>query len=155
MALAETAIENILAAVESHAAASGYFDRVNRHEPANAPGLGLTAAIWVDRIAPVPAGSGLASTTVRLALMVRIYTSAIQEPQDAIDPMVLAATAALMSAYSGDFELGANVRNVDLLGQAGEPMSGQAGYLNHDGQLQRVMTITLPVLVNDAFTQSP
>ena len=67
MSLDTTAIMN---AVLSHAAASGYFDRVAGHEPKNAPGNGLSAAVWVDRIGPVPAGSGLAATSALVVLNV-------------------------------------------------------------------------------------
>jgi hypothetical protein len=58
-----------------------------------------------------------------------------------------------MAAYSGDFELGGNVRNVDLLGQASEGLTAQAGYLEQDGKLYRVMTINLPLIVNDVWNQ--
>jgi hypothetical protein len=79
----------------------------------------------------------------------------VQEPQDAIDPGVAAAVDALMAAYSGDFEFGSNVRNVDLLGSAGVPLAAEAGYLNVSGTMYRVMTITLPLIINDLWSQSP
>lgn len=146
----------IIAALESHAAASGFFERVNGHEPDNAPGTGLTAAVWPDSIGPVPSGSGLSSTTARVVFMVRIYTPAQQMPVDEIDPGMIAATDALMAAYSGDFTLDDLVRNVDLLGQAGEPLAARAGWLPFaDGGLYRVMTITVPILVNDVWDQAP
>jgi hypothetical protein len=145
----------ILNAVQSHAQASGLFERVNGAEPANPPGNGLTAAVWADTIGPAPAGSGLAATTARFTLMLRIYSNMLQDPPDAIDPEILAAVDALMTAYAADFQLGGLVRNVDLLGQTGPPMAAQAGYVQQDGALYRVMTITLPVLVNDAWTQAP
>src|SRR5689334_16064904 len=87
-----------------HAAKLGCFDRVNIHEPKNAPGKGLTCAIWSDRIDTITS-SGLDSTSVRVSFKVRIYTPMIQEPQDGIDPDVLDATCALFTAYNGDFEL--------------------------------------------------
>lgn len=146
-------ISGILDGVVSHAMALGMFERVNQHEPKNNPGLGLTCAVWVDRIGPAPTGSGLQSTTALLVFSVRVYTSMLAEPQDMIDPNITAAVDALMAAYSGDFDLGGTVRNVDLLGQAGTPLSAQAGYLNLDGKLYRVMTITLPVVVNDVWDQ--
>jgi len=136
--------------------ASGYFERVNGHEPLNPPGNGLTAALWGDSIAPVPAGSGLAATSARAVFMVRIYSPAMTLPQDDIDPNLVSAVDALMTAYSGDFELGGQVRNIDLLGQAGVAMSAQAGWVTYpDGRIFRTMTITLPVIVNDAWPQSP
>jgi hypothetical protein len=146
----------VLDGIVSHAMRLGLFERVNAHEPKNSPGHGLTAAVWVQSISPVPAGSGLSSTTARLEFSVRIYTSAEQEPVDAIDPAMIAATDALLSAYSGDFELGGSVRNVDLLGQAGPPLSAQAGYLQHKGgKLLRIMTVVLPLIVSDVWEQVP
>lgn len=142
-------------ALQSHALASGVFDRVNTHEPANPPGNGLTAAIWADSIAPVALASGLAVTSARVVYMVRVYSSTLQRPADAIDPAVMAAVDALMTAYSGDFDLGGTIRNVDLLGAHGAPLGAQAGYLPFpDGPVLRVMTITVPVIVNDAFVQA-
>lgn len=145
----------ILNAVTSHALASGLFESVNGHEPKSAPGNGLTVAIWADLIEAHAAGSGLAVTAGRVVLNVRIYSSMLAEPQDAIDPAMVAAVDALFAAYCGDFELGGTVRNVDILGQAGTVLRAQAGYINQDSKLFRVMTITLPLIVNDAWEQAP
>lgn len=143
----------IIDGIASHAMSLGLFERVNQHEPKNAPGLGLTCVVWADRVAPVPAGSGLQSTTGLIVFNVRVYTSMLSEPQDAIDPNLLTAVDALMAAYSGDFDLGGTVRNVDLLGQAGTPLSAQAGYVDLSGKIYRIMTVTLPVIVNDLWDQ--
>lgn len=152
MAIDTTAILN---AVVDHALRSGHFERVNKHEPASSPGTGLSAAVWVDRVQPVAAASGLRATSARVALNLRIYAGALQEPRDAIDPAVTAATDALMNAYSGDFELGGLIRNIDLLGAHGQPLAAQAGYLDIQGAQYRVMTITIPCIINDAWDQSP
>lgn len=152
MALAATAI---LAAVQSHALASGLFERVNQHEPKDPPGNGLTAAVWVDTVGPVAAGSGLQSTTGLVTVNVRLYLNMISEPQDAIDPVMVGAVDTLLAAYSGDFELGGQVRNIDLLGAYGPGLSARAGYLPWDGKTYRVYTITLPMIVNDMWTQAP
>ena len=141
-------------AAVSHALTTGLFEKVNGHEPKSAPGSGLTAAVWAQSIGPVQS-SGLSSSSGRVELNVRIYTNMLSEPQDAIDPRMIAATSTLLSQYSGDFDLGVTgVRNVDLLGLAGVPLSAQAGYLNQDGKLYRVMTLTLPVIVNDVWDQA-
>jgi len=147
--------ENLVDEVVSHAMRTGAFAKVNQHEPKSAPDSGLTAAVWIDSIGAVPGGSGLATTTGKLVLIVRIYTSMLADPQDAIDPEIIDAVDLLMTAYSGDFTLGDEVRNVDLLGQAGTPLSARAGYLNQDSKLLRVMDITLPLIVNDLWAQSP
>lgn len=152
--LTQADIEAVLSAVESHALASGHFERVNGHEPRNMPSQGLHAAAWIDRIDPLPQASGLSISTYRLMLVVRIYSNGDQEPLDAIDPAILAATNALLKAYTGDFTLGGLVREVDLLGEYGAAMSAQAGWLPiADNARMRVMTITVPLVVNDLWEQ--
>lgn len=145
----------ILTAVRDHALASGLFDAVNGHEPKSAPGRGLTAAVWVDEIRPAPGGSGLARTSAVFDVNVRLYTSMLADPQDAIDPGLVDAVDTLMAAYSGGFTLGGLVRSVDLLGAASEGLRARAGYLEQDGHLYRVMTIFLPMVVDDAWEQLP
>jgi hypothetical protein len=150
-------IDSILDRVISHAMASGYFDLVNGHEPKNAPSAastGLVAAVWVETVRPALGSSGLAASSAVVVLSVRIYTSMLQEPQDGIDPAVVKAVDALYSAYAGDFELGGHARMVDLRGAEGQPLQAKAGYLNQDNKLYRVMTITLPVVVNDAWDEA-
>lgn len=147
-------IRTILDAVETHALASGFFQTVNGHEPKSAPQNGLTAAVWVEQIGPARGGSGLDSTSTRLALFVRLYTPMVQQSEDAIDPDMMTALDALMAAYSGDFTLGGLVRAVDLLGAYGDPLSARAGYLTTSGAEFRVMTITLPLVVNDLWEQA-
>lgn len=146
-------LTTIIGAVESHALASGYFDSVNGHEPLSPPTSGVTCAVWTEQIGPARGGSGLLSTSSRLALFVRLYTPMTQLPADGIDPNMMAALDALFTAYSGDFTLGGLVRDVDLLGTFGDPLSGRAGYLNASGTDYRVFTITLPLIVNDLWEQ--
>jgi len=105
-------------------------------------------------VGPAVSASGLSATSARLVFRIRLYTSMISEPQDAIDPAMLAANIKLMASFSDDFDLGGSVRNVDLLGAYGIPMSSQAGYLNQDGKLMRIIDITLPLIMNDLWTQS-
>lgn len=146
--------QTLFNAIESHARASGLFDSVNTHEPKSAPGGNLHCAIYVSTMAPVAIGSGLAATTGVLTIMARIYLPMIQEPQDKIDPTIAAATDTLMVALSGDFTLGGNARNIDLLGQTGGSLSAQAGYITIDQTTFRSMDITIPIIVNDVFTQA-
>jgi hypothetical protein len=138
--------------IVSHAKKLGVFDRVNAHEPKSAPGRGLSCAIWAASIDPVQT-SGLASTSVRVVYSIRVYVNMTREPQDAIDRDVLAAVAKLMAAYSADFTLDDEAREIDLLGSYGIALSAQAGYLNQDNRLFRVMTISLPIIFNDVFEQ--
>lgn len=146
--------KDIFDRLASHAKALGMFDRVNKHEPKTKPGRGLTAAVWVDRIEPARGRHGLTHTDVRVVCNVRIYTNMLQQPQDAIDPNVMEAADKLMAAYSGDFDLGSEDRWIDLLGiTQGHPLFGQSGYINIDNVVMRVFTITVPVIVQNAWEQ--
>ncbi len=140
--------------IVSHAMTLGVFDKVAQHEPKNAPGNGLFCAIWADTIEPLPDASGLAATSGRVAFHVRIMGNMLQEPQDDIDGLMLTAATTLIGEYSGHFTLGGTVRDVDLLGAHGEALKGQAGYLDIDKKLYRIMVVTLPIIINDLWTQN-
>lgn len=146
-------IAGVLNAIVSHALASGYFERVNQHEPESNPGSGLTAAVWVQDIRATQT-SGLDVSSALLVFNVRLYTSMAQEPQDLIDPTLVQATSGLFDAYAGDFTLGGLVRAVDVRGVEGVPLDAKAGYLPQDGVTYRVMTITLPIVVNDVWEET-
>lgn len=145
-------ITDVLDHVVSHALASGWFEKVNQHEPKNAPGHGITCAVWVDKV--VPARSGLDITSAQITFNVRLYQNMITEPQDAIDVNLMNAMNALMVAYSGDFTFDGTVYAVDLLGMEGAGLQAEAGYVEQDKKMLRVVTITLPVTVNDVWTQT-
>jgi len=146
----------VISALESHAAGSGQIERVNAHEVVSQPGSGISAAIWPQRLTPATGKSGLASTSIRVEFTVRLMSSALQQPQDGIDPAMIDAAATLMTAYSGDFTLGGLVRDVDLLGHSGTPLSWNAGYLKlTDGGTSRVIDLTVPLILNDQFDQAP
>lgn len=145
---------DILAGVVSHALGTAMFEVVNQHEPKRGPTGGLHAAVWVQSVRPVAKASGLSATSARLSLVVRIFGNAQAQPTDEIDPRILNAVDALMTAYSGDFTIGARIRDIDLLGEFGEPMAAEAGYVRMDDGHYRVMTITLPLIINDVWEQS-
>lgn len=151
----DAAINGVFNSIVSYCMATGRFDQVNQHEPKSAPGTGIFCSIWINQIRPIEA-SGLAATSGVVELQARIYTSFAQQPFDMIDPNVTSATLDIMGALSGDFNFqGTNdVRNVDLLGAyiAGG-LRSQAGYVEIDRQIYRVMTIFIPIVINDMFIQ--
>lgn len=147
-------IVTILNRVQEHALTSGWFTDVNGEEPKSPPDTsGLTAAVWVQDIGPARGASGLISTSVRLALTVRLYAGLYTEPGDAIDPRLIQALDALMASYSGAFTLAGAVRDVDLLGAYGDPLSARAGYMVQSGTEYRVVDIVLPLIVDDLWEQ--
>jgi hypothetical protein len=145
----------IVDALQSHALTLGVFETVNGHEPANAPDLsGLTAAVWAQRLRPVPAFSGLNATAAIVEAWLRIYKGVQSLPADAIDPAMMSATDLLISAYSGDFDLGGLVTYVDLLGQHGVALEAQAGYAHYPDATYRVMTLTVPMVLDASWPQA-
>ena len=146
-------IDPIFAAVVSDVQKSGYFERVNQHEPKRKPKGGMSAAVWIQRIDPIALASGLASTSGRLTFIVRMYIRMIQTDMDAMDPLLTKATSNLMRRYHDDFDFEGAIRNVDLLGHHGIALSAQAGYLEQDNTNYRIMDLTVPCLVNDVWPQ--
>jgi hypothetical protein len=147
-------IGDILDRLVSHAQTLGYFETVNEFKVDEIGGSGgFTLGIWGDDITPIRS-SGLASTSVRVLFKVRIFATTEAAPESYLERGMVDATSALLEAYSGDFELGGEARNVDLLGAHGVPLSANAHYMNLSGTIFRVMDITVPVLVNDVWTQT-
>jgi hypothetical protein len=142
-------------AVASYAATTGEFDTVNTHEPKAKPGTGVTCSIWVDEILPLAAASGLAAVTGLVTMAMRVQRPFLAHQLDQIDPLIMRATAALMTVFAGGFTMGAVVRNVDLLGQHSQGLRSKAGYVNQDGTVYRVMDCSLPLVINDLFSEVP
>lgn len=153
MSFNSAAVDDLVSKVESIAMQTGDFRSVNFHEPKSAPGTGLRLAIWAQDIEPIAAASGLSSTSGYVVLNARIYGNMLQKPEDEIDPRIMKAATALIGAYSADFTLGGTVRNIDLLGEYGERLRAQAGYITIDSHMYRVMTVTVPCIINDMWNQ--
>jgi len=141
----------LLTAVADAASECGWCKSAETFEPKSAPQSDFHFAVCMMNATPTH--SGLNSTTFRIELACRIYVSMLREPQASIDPEITAAAWDLMSMYSAGFTLGGLVRQVDLLGESGEPLDLKFGYINIDKKLYRIAEITLPVIVNDVFTQ--
>lgn len=155
--VSESWIDPIFDAVVSDIQMSGYFDRIQTHEPKSKPNTGLTAAVWFLSLDPLPTGSGLANTSARLAFNVRLYQNMLYEPQDMIDPNLARAAANLIRRWHDnfDFDLDPMVRNVDCLGAYGGPLKAISGYGDQDGTIFRLIDIEVPIIVNDVWPQIP
>ncbi len=127
----------------------GVFESVTKHEPKSAPGQGHSVAVMLASVQAEAANSGLNITSARITFWVRVTTNMVASPQDQIDPDMLKVVDLIYEAINGDFDLTtAGVRNVDLMG-----MRTETGYLAQDGKLYRSMVTTIPVIVNDVWTQ--
>lgn len=138
----------------SMAQRTGLFDAVNRHEPKNVPGRGITCSVFYAGKRPTQR-SGLASTSVVARWVIQVECSMLREPQDEIDTDLCEAADAIWAALHGGFTLDvAGVRHVDLLGSEGDAVADEAGYVTRaEKQIFRVIGITVPVVFNDAFEQ--
>lgn len=144
---------SLLAAVQSHAQSLGIFEDVLIHEPENAPDNGLVAACWLEDGRPLPDLSGMVSTSWRLGVSMRLYLNLLHEPQEGNESLIAGACDALIGAYTGDFELGGLVEQVDVFGAYGEPLAWKLGYATHNHKFYRIATITLPLIVCDLYDQ--
>lgn len=145
----------LMSALVDHSATLGFFDRVNDHEPPNAPGAQLTAHIWLDTILPLPAASGLASVSGLVVMNERIQCSANRQPYGLIETDLAAAAGGVVGSLAGNFTLNVTgVRDLDVLGAHGYALACKAGYLTQDQKLYRVMVVTIPVVVNDLWSEA-
>jgi hypothetical protein len=154
----ESWIDPIFDAVVSDIQRSGYFDMVNEHEPRTKPGMELRAAVWIQHITPLGTASGLSETSGRILFNVRMYSNLRMQPPDLIDPNLAKACSNTMRRYHDDFDFGLDplVRHVDLLGAYdGVGLYAQAGYLEQDSEVFRIMDLRVPVIVNDIWSQVP
>lgn len=144
----------VMSAVESALGKLGLFEQVVMHDLTNAPGPGLHAAVVYDGTRVIPRRSGLAATSALVVLTIRIELGVTTEPKSAIDRDLLKATDAVLNAINGDFDLGSTVSDVDILGTHGVPVGARPGYIARGDQLFRADEITLPLVINDAWTQA-
>lgn len=140
--------------VVDYTAQLGVFESVNMHEPISEVGT-YTASVVVQDIVPARGASGLNATSVRVEFLLRIYVTTMQAPLDEVDPDIADATSQVLNAFSGGFSFGDTVRQVDLLGEFGTPLSAKAAYVNLSAVLYRVMDIVIPVIVDDVWDQAP
>jgi hypothetical protein len=148
-------IDSITSALSSSAQALGVFDTVNSYEVKNPPGTGITCEIVFGSFELVPTRSGLQDVSFKLTYKVRIRTTWAQQPTDGIDPALLKACDVLLASYIGGFTLGGNTNAIDLLGlTGGTPITAQSGYIDQGGVMYRIVEITLPLIVDDLWTEA-
>ncbi|MEY9876645.1 hypothetical protein ABH931_006155 [Streptacidiphilus sp. MAP12-33] len=148
-------IDSITSALSDAALVLGAFDAVNSHEAKNPPGTGTTCEIVFSGFELLANRSGLDVVSFKLTYKVRIRTTWAQQPTDGIDPALLKACDALLASYIGGFTLEGNSNAIDLLGMAGgTPISAQSGYIDQGGVMYRIVEITLPLIVDDLWTEA-
>lgn len=153
MSFDNTLPRQIIMAAASDAQQTGWFESVETNEPKSAPHTDKHYALWVMSANPVTSSS-IISTSMRIELAGRFYSDMLQEPQGEIDANLMAIGWDLMERYSSGFTLGGLIRDVDLLGSEGAPLSIRFGYVTIDKRLYRIADLTIPLIVNDVFDQA-
>lgn len=138
--------------IVSFALQLGVFESVNKFEPTGNIGT-YEAVVLFQGMGPARGASGLNATSVRVEFVLQIYSNMIAAPPDQIDPNIASATALVMEALTNNFSLGDTVREVDVLGEFGVPLSSKARYIQVSSALYRYMEITIPIIVDDVFGQ--
>lgn len=146
-------ITTIMDRLTSHASSTGVFGSVSGYEPAVYSDNDIDCAIFLDEIQPIN-GSGLASTSVAATFTVDIYANTLPEPYDETELKLVRALDILMTAYNGDFTLDGAIRGVDLFGLYTQGVLVTAEYIKNDTGLFKVLTIRLPLIVNDVWDQN-
>jgi hypothetical protein len=149
-----TTLTSIQDGLVSHSQALGVFDTVEDHAPATVPGAGIWC-IWEVTVPFAHASSGLASTSAVLTWVATILAPLTTEPGGDIERDVLRAADALIRSLIGDFDLGGLVRYVDVRGSEGTPLRADAGYASVNGVRLRVVTVVVPLIVNDLYDETP
>jgi hypothetical protein len=148
-------LKDVSSAVISVGRALGAFDKVNGHEPKNAPGRGLTLSYWLDRVRPCTRGNGLASTSANVVWLARVQLPGTYDPADEVDPILGVSAGKLINAYAGNLTMGGAVLpGIDLRGIEGVKLEGRYGYVTQEQKQFRMFDMTVPVLVNDVWSEA-
>jgi len=146
-----SSIETTLVTLSSGLKKMAIFRAVQQVEPKGAPGSGLTVAVYLNSINPAAGVSGLNAASGLYVYTVRIMTNMLREPTEKIDTILAHAVDKVFTFLTGDVDLGANVRNIDVFGECGIALKAQAGYVEVDHIMYRSVDITLPLIINDCW----
>lgn len=141
----------IYSALESYALELGHFAAVNRREPKSAPALGENMLMIFEsgELRPSQISSGLSIVSYRWEILARIY-STDDLPGDIMEPRLLTAASAFMTALAGGFTLGGLIKQIDIFGSDGEQLSAKWGWAEFDsGSSYRTCDIIIPCVIND------
>ncbi len=147
-------LEALIDGLISHQKASGFFKVVLAHEPKAAPEE-ATAATFLNEGGAAVRASGLASVSLRIEVITRLYNPMVALDEDAIDRRINRGVTLLWRAYAADFTLGGTVMHIDLKGAYGPALRWKAGYVEIGGRLLRVVDLFTPLILADAFDEAP
>lgn len=155
MSFNQAAINTLVGNIKAGCTQLGVFQQVLSHEPKSAPQHDKTLAFWWTDIKPSTHFSDFVNTAGVVIFQHRIYIGMLTKPEDQVEADLMNATSKLIGEYSGEFSFGHSVINVDLLGIEGTTLSARTGYVEIDKRLFRTSNITVPVIIDALWTQTP
>ena len=130
---------------------TGLFVKVDKFEPRGQPGNGVTLFLISGPMRAITS-SGLNNASLRWQIDGRLYTPMNSEPAAELDAVLTGAAAKYLEALCAQFTLGGLVRCIDVFGSDGEPLSATPGYLEQNDKVFRVVTLEIPLLINQQWT---
>jgi len=147
----------LLAWCRTHAGTVVGTPAVLGHEPKSrldydALGSATVVACWLGSVEALQGHGGLATTAARVELTVRLHRNGLGDAtvMDATEAALLTATDALVNTFFSDIDVAGNGW-FDPKGQTGGPWKAETGYLSLDNQLNRVSTMSVGIVVDDAW----
>lgn len=138
-----------------HSAAKrlGVFEVARVGEFRSAPPNGVCFAVWAQELGS-GVGGGLATTAPLLSATARIYAPGMRKPEQDLETEVLNAADLYLGALNGAFTLGGSARNVDILGEQGDPLKWQFGHIVIDNKISRIADLQVHVVLRSEWTQA-
>lgn len=152
-------IDPIIDAVVSDVKQSGYFSQTIEDTINKGPDGKLTALVWLQNVGVAQRASGLNTSAAMLTFMIRVYANQIARDKpvfvETMPRRLVKAVSNLIRRYHDNFDFGGVCRNVDCLGEfVGGGLSATSGYEEIGGSWYRMMTLAVPVIVNDVWVQT-
>ncbi len=139
-----------LVALQSKVKASGFVPSCELGEPKQPPVDRLHAGIYMrdQRVSKVT----LASTIEVHTAIVRLYMNAFIEPAGTTETELARTASNLQADWFADYNLGDEIRNIDIAGEEGEAVGAAWGYVDVGGTMYRLCDITVPMIVDGSAT---
>lgn len=148
-------IADTLDVIVTHLRETKYIEQAIITEPTQPP-QARTAAVFMRSVRVV--GLYLNGGTQEVhTVVIRLYAKAFGDPtsQESLEKQLTEAAEQVMANLFTDSDLGGNIREIDVAGINGTPVSADFGYVDIGGEMERIVDITVPINVDDSITISP